>query len=42
MHVSDVMGDSGKACLFRQVLSREEKGQSLGPLPGHGDLCVGI
>lgn len=29
---------SGKACLFRQLPSRDRKGQPLGLLPGHGDL----
>lgn len=34
-----VMGATGKACLFRQSLRREGKGQPLGPPPGQGDLC---
>lgn len=33
------MGATGKACLFRQALRREGKGQPLGPPPGQGDLC---
>lgn len=37
--MSGVMGGAGTACLFRQVLSGERKGQPLGPPPGHGDLC---
>lgn len=37
--MSGVMGATGKACLFRQALSREGKGQPLGPPPGHSDLC---
>lgn len=34
-----VMGATGNACLFRQALRREGKGQSLGPPPGQGGLC---
>lgn len=39
-----VMGATGKAYLFRQVLRREEKGRvsSLGPPPGHGDLSGNV